>query len=104
MSLHSQEQRLQLGRFGGGQGLRTESREHEESETRNGDPENEMDLLSVETVGFEVQLRWWGGGRGELRETVREVELGSYSRRENEMLLMEMVAREEGKQWIWNEG
>lgn len=55
MSLHSQEQRLQLGRFGGGQGLRTERREQEESETRKGDPEKEMDLLSVEMVG--VQLR-----------------------------------------------
>lgn len=57
MSLHSQEQRLQLGRFGGAQGLRTERREHEESETRKGDPENEMDLLRVERMEVEVQLR-----------------------------------------------
>lgn len=77
MSLHSQEQLLQLGRFGGGQGLRTERREHDESATRNGDPEKEMDLLRVEIVRVEVQLRrGWGGGGG-VSETVREVELGS---------------------------
>lgn len=38
ISLHSQEQRLQFGRFGGGQGLRTESLEQYESENRNGEP------------------------------------------------------------------
>lgn len=77
MSLHSQEQRLQFGRFGGGHGLRAESREQEESDTRNGDPEKVMGLLSVEIIGLEVQLEEMAGGWGEVRETVREVELGS---------------------------
>lgn len=75
MSLHSHEQRLQLGRFGGGQGLRAESRAQEESETRNGDPEKETGLLSVEMLG--VQLRGVGGSGCGVRESVREVELGS---------------------------
>lgn len=48
MSLHSHGQWLQFGRLGGGQGLRTESREQEASETRNGEPEKLMGVLGME--------------------------------------------------------
>lgn len=37
MSLHRHEQWVQFGRFGGGQGLSTERREQEESETLKGE-------------------------------------------------------------------
>lgn len=106
MRIHSQEQRLQFGRFGGGQGLRAERREQEESETLNGEPLSDIDLLRAEIVWGEEQL-WWrlngGGADNGVGERVREVEFDSYSSRENEMLLMEMVACED-EHWSWKNG
>lgn len=103
--MHSHEHWLQLGRFGGGHGFRAESREHEESETRNIDPESEMDLFRVEILwGEEQPLRWGVGRRSGLGEMVREVELGSNWMSENDSLLIEMVAREGGEHESWKEG
>lgn len=44
------------------------------------------------------------GRRSGLGETVREVELGSNWRSENDSLLIEMVAREGGEHESWKEG
>lgn len=64
-----------------------------------------MDLLRAEMICGEEQLlrlgAGWGSGLGEM---VREVELGSNWRIENDSLLIEMVARDGGEQEIWKEG
>lgn len=92
ISLHCIGQWLQFGRFGGGQGFKTDSLEQEESETLNGEPEIEMDLEKEQFLNSD--------SCGERR---RVEELSSKWSKEKVKLLTEMRACE-GEHWIWKEG